>query len=269
VSEWVRTMWTSDAAKAAFADQIRSASAAWLDVELISVARGLRGAALVFERPGLTERLSALGLERAVVSPDRVVVTPIRATAAIPNFVEAYRSRDDEYIGAALGFPSCCRTAFDETWNRLHLRDTTLRQAGGDLRVVSGVPEVNLLARWVGVRLVPHLPCSWHCAESITLARDWAHLWPTADLAFTSSLLQWPVQYSALHGVAIITWPVFRVVVPTDYTAREQRVEMIGTEYPEHAPKGTTFPFQPPAARFVSLSRRKSLEVSPYVLQQN
>lgn len=234
--DFTRVAWTSAHAKAVWGPRVAAISAALLDVEVASVRAGLRPAALQF-----TPTTAALrrfdGLAFAPVAPGRCVVGQDRAT--VDAFLTAWHARDDRAVGLLLGFPSCCVDFFDRVWNRDGLRDTTLDMAGA-----AGPDACNILGRWIGVRAVPHLPCAWDCPATAAFAARLNALWPDDVRGWRDTILSWPALYSALHGVAIVTFPVCKIVTNTDYTAGEHVVKHAGTSYPDEAPSGLTFPFR-------------------------
>jgi hypothetical protein len=232
VTEFTRIAWASAAARAVWEPRVTAISNAWLDVEVAAVRAGFRSAALVFGEA----RATASGLPTTRVAPDRFAVGPAAADLAA-----AYAARDDQEVGRLLGFPPCCIDFFDRVWNGDGKRDTTLAMEGPGVYAPTGA---NILGRWLGVRLVSHLPCGFGCEASQVFADRFAPLWPTRELAWAREILSWPVEYSALHGVAIITFPVLKVVTSTDYTATTQIVRREGTCYPAEAPTGLVFPFR-------------------------
>jgi len=245
-AEFTRIAWASDRAEAIWAPRVDAIQAAWLDVELTSVAADLRLAALVFDRPQLAERVETLQLCMTVVTKTRVAIT--RTPAVGLDLANAFHARDDAHIGRLLGFPECCIQFFDRVWNERRLRDTTLAMVHRSATPLGS----NILGRWLGVRLVPHLPCAFGCVASEYAAQQYATLLPDSCAEWTRELLSWPVQYSALHGIAEVIWPVVKVVTNTDYTAKRRDVRLMGTQYPVDAPSGLTFPFLKP--NFVPLT---------------
>lgn len=247
--EFTRVMWTSDRARAVWAPRVQAIQRAWAQVEIDSVREGLRPAALVFESGGV----DWTGTARVPVAPGRSAVVKDGAggAAVAGAFLEAWARRADVAVGQLLGFPACCVAFFDRVWNEASQRDTTLAM----VRTPAPAPEANILGRWLGVRLVPHLPCAFDCRETIAGARRLAPLWPAPELEWAAEILSWPVHYSALHGVAIVTWPVVRVVTSTDYTPGRHDIELAGTSYPAEAPRGLAHPFQPPRRAVLQLRR--------------
>lgn len=74
------------------------------------------------------------------------------------------------------------------------------------------------MLRWLGVRLVPHLPCSGDCEETVRQARAYyaAGVELEADVEAIASLLKLPVTHDALNGAAIVETSHFRFAAGTD-----------------------------------------------------
>lgn len=208
-TEWSRPVqWDSPQAEADWAPVIQDAAGAWAQLELISVDRGLRDAALIFlpaeDVPRLTLLAARQGLAAAVVGAggqSRVLV----AARGLQEAVVAYHAGDDEVLGRALGYPECCRRHFLNTW-----------AAGRDVVTGAEGPWVsNTLLRGLGVRLVPWLPCAPDCARTQDRAEQFlmAGLNAGLDMAPLESLLRLPLRWDALHGAAIVTTPHFRVLM--------------------------------------------------------
>jgi len=232
--QFTRVAWASAAAQAVWETRLRTVSTTWFDVELASVREGLREAALVFGQ----ERVLASRLPAVQVAPDRFAVGPKAADLA-----NRYAANDDDGVGRLLGFPPCCREFFRTHWGKT---DLTLAMTGTPRATAS-----NVLGRWLGVRLVPHLPCSWDCAATARMAAQWARLWPGVDSCWPWAVefVQWPVRYSSLHGIAIVTWPVVKVVTNVEgprYESVERHIDVHGYTYPDEAPVGLSFPFVRP-----------------------
>lgn len=242
LKEFTRVSWASQVARDTWEPRIHAISTALLDVEVAAVREGLRVAALQFTPDAAAVRRFG-GLPFAPVAPGRCVVA--NTDLAVQAFVDAWHARDDETIGFYLGFPTCCREFFHQVWNVNGKRDTTLAMTGDP-----SWPHVhqNILGRWVGVRSVFHLPCAWDCAATQALGLYVDPLWPADVRQWRDEILSWPVRYSALHGIALVTFPVLRVVTSTDYTADEAALSRVGTTYPAEAPRGLGFPFQRPAS---------------------
>lgn len=228
MKDFTRVAWASATAKATYGPKITPAAAAWTQAEVESVRAGLRGAALVFEpaheNSGLPARRVAEG--RWALGPDA------DALAA------AWADKDDDAVGRLLGFPACCRRFFAETWRQGALDTTAQMAANGG---TDGPPECNILGRWLGLRWVTHLPCSFGCEASVTVGRGFRSIVAAEHAEVIDEVLSWAVEWSALHGVAEVRFPVLRVVTRTTYTPDEVVVRRAG-RVPAGAPRGLRFP---------------------------
>lgn len=273
---FVRQQWGSDLSRERWQPQIDAARKTYQSIEIASVARGVRRAA---RRTISPTRLEAVANEVGAMG---LTVTPI--VNVVPNragyrakleyakanepfdvscviardddgklFLEASRAHDDDTIGELLGIPACCRAFFKEIWHRQKMIDTTWPMARtssfatNNEVIVSAEPETNVLLRWLGVRMVPHLPCSFDCRKSIRLARRLAQVaiqeGQGAGVAGAWEMLSWPMEWSSLHGIAEVRTPVFKIAFDTDPTGRLHRVQLRGIQYPEDAERGLRFPY--------------------------
>jgi hypothetical protein len=191
------------------------------------------------------------GIPRGTVS--QVVV--VGNEADIAAFDRAWAFGDHQSIGSLLGYPSCCRRFFEEVCIAQRCIDTTWAMSEREPsmddracgRVVKGPVTSNILLQSLGIRAVPHAPCSFGCHETAGLAEDLARVAVTAgyeeEYRWLLSILSWPAEWSALHGIAEIRTPVLRLCIPTDATAGEYVVRWNGSSLPEEAAKGIGFPY--------------------------
>jgi SAM-dependent methyltransferase len=280
--EWTRVIWASAAARAEYEPRIGRATAAWTQIERLSVVEGVRPSALQILHPEGLPALSQWAAEHGLVvlvlgresasdsyrasggPPEpgqpwkyRVAITRPEHAA---EWHREWAANDDEAIGRLLGFPACCRAFFVRTWVNEQYRDTTwpmFVQSGGS---AEGPPEANILLRWLGVRLVSHLPCSFTCDETVRLGRAMAEVGRArgyvAEVADIEEMLAWPVEWSALHGIAEIRTPVIKVSTRTDATAVEYRVSRPGSRYPELGARGLRAPYR--ASPLVQITATRS-----------
>jgi hypothetical protein len=78
-------------------------------------------------------------------------------------------------------------------------------------------------------------------------------------------ILDWSVQWSALHGIAEIKTPVLKVSARTDATPAEYVVRRPGGLRPREAASGLGFPYRRVRSRRLSESSgfKRGLEVDP------
>jgi hypothetical protein len=65
-------------------------------------------------------------------------------------------------------------------------------------------------------------------------------------MEWLTEILTWPVEWSALHGIAEIKTPVLKVSTNTDATALKYVVQRKGASYPVEGAHGLKFPYQTP-----------------------
>lgn len=205
------------------------------------------------------------------------------------DFQDAWDTADQHRIGEMLGYPSCCRDFFQELWVEHGMRDTTWAMAHRSLESgaaceiqvpkasraleVSGPATSNILGRWLGVRAVSHLPCRFDCPATVEVAdqllaigRDAGH---GEEMDWLVEILDWPAEWSALHGIAEIKLPVAKFSAATDATAAKYVVRRPGASWPENGAEGLDFPFRrsrPPRLRN-SVGYRRGLENPLPILQ--
>lgn len=243
--DFTRFQWASVTEKQWFEPLVRSASNAFIELERLSVAAGIRKAAWQFvsfnELVPLSEWAREQGLivipvHNACVSGSysssggqqnghnayRVVLTRPEDYKEVLPFV------GDEHIGQMLGFPSCCRQAFAETWAKGSV-DTTWEQ------VATGRPSVmaSTLLRWMGLRFVPHLPCRYDCEASQALGRQFLELGIksgfTEDMKFIEEALNWPMSGTRLFGIAELITPPLKIVTRSTWTPTKEEFFVPGS----------------------------------------
>jgi len=222
--EWCRPpQWLAGDSREAWEPVLRAAQAAWSGLELVSITEGLRESAIVhLEADDLARAgadVSRVGLALSVLEHKegsfRAVVHHPRLAAA---WHAAWAAGDHEAVGVLLGFPACCRAFFSREWVAAgSYRDLTFA-----MDTVDGPWEANTMLRWLGVRLVPHLPCSSSCAETVAQARAYLEAGRRAgvDVASLETVLRLPVTHDAANEVAIVSTPHFRFLAGADRGAK-------------------------------------------------
>jgi hypothetical protein len=153
----------------------------------------------------------------------------------------AYSSNNAEALGRFLGYPPCCTAFYRKYRAGEGYIDTTwpIAQNTANKRDVSPthveLPEVslgNILLRWLGIRIVFHLPCSFDCIATAQLAENLIEIARAAgfhqEMDWLEEMLNWPVEWSALYGFAEITTPVGTIFTVTDATSDRYRVTYKG-----------------------------------------
>jgi uncharacterized protein len=268
--EFTRSVWVSDRAAAEWEDKIKRIAATWRRLEWRTVVKGVRKSALMLLSASELESLrSALGqvnmgvsvlqiLKHRHPSADDGIVfrVAVGTPKALKSFRVAWVKRNHDAIGELLGYPRCCRSAFESEYLRSGHQDSTWQAAGGcgkpdgesHALEVKGPPQVNALLAKIGVRLIPHVPCSFACEESLRLARRFQRVADTAEeeesIEMALEMLTWPMAWSAVNGIAEIKTPIMKVNYGTDRVPQRRSIQYLGERYPEAAASGLQFPFR-------------------------
>ena len=74
--------------------------------------------------------------------------------------------------------------------------------------------------RWLGVRLIPHLPCNFKCEKSIDLAKKMLEIFRLGsynmELEWLIEILSWPVRWTNNNGIAEINTPILKIRTNSD-----------------------------------------------------
>jgi hypothetical protein len=239
-------------------------------MEWLSVAEGVRDAAIVAvakdELPAALARWSEHGLRSAGL-PSRLayvdtVCLLIARRGKLQHAYEAWLGRDGTR-GAwkEFGYPECCRRLFDEVCVKGGNGDSTWAMSlpskafeGTAVDVAhGGSPLANVLWRWLGVRAVPLLPCRFNCEAAIRLGEQMLKVGERAgrceEVKWITEILSWPVEWSALHGIAETKTPILKMATHTDATASKRVVRWLGSRYPSDGATGICFPYRAPRRR--------------------
>lgn len=287
LEDWTRLIWTSARAKEVWQERINNINAAWERIERWAVVDGARHSALTFFQPSYlpeatrwatSHGLVLLPLAQVGVS-DQYSATPkpvegnrwqyravLTRAGLAKQWIEAwqdtgkegkYRGTDNQRLGRLLGYPACCIDFFERTWVQAGCVDTTWVSAMDTPEVrsvdvhtcqVHGPPEANILLRWLGVRLVAHLPCSFQCAATVEMARRFVEVARKRQFGewvdYVYEMLDWPVEWSALHGIAEVRTPIVTISTRTDATGAKLTVRRDGARYPAEGANGLQFPFR-------------------------
>ena len=280
--DFTRLSWVSDPAREVWEPRLQQITKAWLEIEWLSVAEGVRRCGVTVVSPEeLIDRagewvkhgLNVLPVEIQGTSSSSYASTAVetelgkpfafRIVIGVPqntaDFKQAWDATDDEEIGSLLGYPACCHQFFKQVWVEQGMLDTTWPMAAATTApsdsvtalAVSGPPEANILWRWMGVRAVSHLPCRFDCELTVALGKQLIEVGQEhgyeREMDWLLEILSWPVEWSALHGIAEIKTPVLKVSTRTDATAQKYIVRRTGDSYPSQGARGLNFPYSVPA----------------------
>ena len=274
---FLRVSWVSDRARQVWGPRLRRVAECWPELELLAVAEHVRPCCTVCVDPDALEtqagRWREMGLtglafswvgSRGGIPPSRPASpepfhyrVAIGRTADVASFKAAYDAADHMEIGRLLGYPACC-TAFlcehrawagkDSTW--LAVAGSGAMTGATRTAVLDPLPACNLPWRHLDITPVAHLPCSFRCAPTqalmdriVAAGRQSGY---GQELSWLGDVLAWPVEWSALHGIAEVKTPVLKFCTGTEPTADKYTVRLNGTRYPAEGARGTRFPYRAP-----------------------
>jgi hypothetical protein len=243
--EWTRWAWASMVERDYWKPLIERVSSLREEIEWITVIEGIRPAMYTFVEPQNLLHVNARAAKHGLV------VIPVTQTNrehnayssgsaptafdstkpwqyrvlianknVLPLILETENiAENNEVLGQVLGYPSCCREFFHRTWGAGQV-DTTWDQyaSNGD---ASGPVEANMLWRWLGIRWVSHLPCSYQCDATVEIGRKTREAMKkygyAEEVKVIDTVLSWPVRWSGVNGIAEIVGPAIKVSTRTDW----------------------------------------------------
>lgn len=301
--DFTRIIWASGETRKYWPQLIQQASNDWQEIEKLSFQEGIKDSILIYvykdeiyelkkwaKRVGgsvvilnptpMSNSYSSFGVQNGPSNGFRVAVTREKF---VGDWYDAWNGEtDNKTIGALLGYPTCCTNFFEKYWVEEQWRDLTypaymntinedneLDEIDPKYNVkygsAQGPIEANILGRWVGIRWVSHMPCSFKCEHSVEIGkqnREVAKQFGYKKSAnIIDEVLGWSTRWSALHGILEIKTPVFKVSAATEATSEELIIEREGT-HPEKSASGLGFPFKNKRTRPYTDSNRfkKSLD---------
>jgi Putative heavy-metal chelation len=242
-----RVAWVSDKAREAWQPVLRDIARARPRIFAHAVRAGLY--------PGASIRLPAdeLSAVREFVNGLGIAVTVLGEDAEHCDCVIGESRPTEDSLTA---IPPCCRK-FREAVRSEGFTDmalpTALNTSGATIvdRTIS-LPEgvLNQMLAVIGLSPLWHEPCSMCCPSSRQLASEWLATGRAngyeREIAAVEEILSWPVEWSALHGIAEIKIPILKVSTNTDATGERYSVRIASRSYPPQGPTGLNFPYTRP-----------------------
>jgi len=149
----------------------------------------------------------------------------------INQFYEAYKKGDHNIQGELLGFPKCCREFFSDIWPKGYI-DPVWQMRDKD----HPHPYSNPLLRYIGVRLSFHIPCSFHCKETIKVTKKRLSLIKENELIMLmEALLSMDMEWDCWHGIAQIKTPLFWIITSSTPSQKRHIVKIKGNFKPREA----------------------------------
>lgn len=223
-----------------------------------AVAEGLVTVSIVRTPPselfGIHQYAAKLGLQLKALPGgegryDRLVVG---TDLHVRRFYEVFERQQVEQMYTLLGIPSCCQKgmqgrvtdSFDPLWD---LQDmfTEMAELHMELRCHK---VLNSLLRPIGIDLLGYIPCSHQCTESEMIGESKLAIGKEADMhneiAWLEEILDWPAEWTALHGIAELKTGIMKVSTSSFHTTDKVTIRYFGGRKDVDAAKGKSFIFQ-------------------------
>jgi hypothetical protein len=240
--DFTRWQWASMDERAWWSPLFMEAANAFKEVERLSVLEGVREAA--WQNVNTSELIEATqwahyrgllvvptnttGQAGSYSAQQSQGTDIVRIVYVRPeNYAKVLPWVGDHHIGEMLGFPPCCRVAFRETWGKGQV-DSTHEQFTN----TTGLTYIHTLFRWMGIRTVPHMPCSHNCEQSIALEKSLQMVAQKYGYGEQFRLINevqgWPVKWSRLFGIVELVSPALKITTRSDWTPTLQKFEKAG-----------------------------------------
>jgi len=145
---------------------------------------------------------------------------------------------DHRTIGKLLGYPECCIDFFVDNWSKVSIDpmyEIATNSEGAtinDNRVELSVhPFTNQMLRYFGLRITPHLPCSFTCERTIELGKTWFEIMKEKDRTVANwllDLLSMETEWNCYKGISIVDTPIFKGVTNSDSCLKKKIVTNLG-----------------------------------------
>lgn len=273
---FLRINWTSSRAMDTWNPRFERLKVVVDEMQWRSVVAQVRPCAIV--KANAAEPWKALGLSSEPVGNNRVVVG---RAADLSNFRESMTAQDSAAVSELLGQPRCCSQWWHQVWTQEAWNDPIWPMAknSGDVTSEAHGQAVSTLAdlgtnpfwRVLGLYINPHNSCSFDCASSHQLSSDIAgaaaEIGLREEVEWLRQILRWPVEWSALHGIAETRTPVMRFIGRTDATPDKKVVRYVARNggYPDEGATGIQFPYRVPTLS--SLKKTNSQPTSTSLAQ--
>jgi len=196
------------------------------------------------------------------------------------EYQAAVEKRDIDEMGKLLAYPDCCvshyKTKIDSTcesdpsWaiieNTKGYTPKSLSNVAGFVQREFTLKRSNPIYHKLGLMPFFHFPCSFECEHTASLAEEFLKLGCTighcTEMDWLKEVLEWPVEWTLLHGIAELKTPVFKMISNAPSTAEKYTLRILGDQFPLFSETGLHFPYAKPKKRKVteSNSYKKGLE---------
>lgn len=269
-NSFARIVWVNEAARAKWESVIRNVSKFVQILEIESVVEGQRKASWQtiseVESPNCVGEWAKKGLVALPVTrvgnfsgfahhhppatdkAGSMCYAVAKDLSTCLELKEAFGKGDHKVQGNLLGFPDCCSTFFEKEWAEGYF-DPMWQSACNTSKVklndchatISDYhPFSNSLLRYIGVRIGFHIPCSFNCSATVTIAEERLALGECVDrdlVMLLLALVNLPMTWDVLHGICVVKTPIFYIIAQSVPTIERHTVTVEGKFMPREVEK--------------------------------
>ena len=262
---FMRVAFVGQAQRATWAPRMDAVRTALARLGVLAVVRQLVPAALV-SVPGaevfeIHNLAAAHGLHARLLAGSRherrewMVIGNESITA---NYLQAWNKGDAATLDELAAIPACCRgtrarlqqAGFNDPVWPLAAAGAQTSEHEAD---VCCPPAMNFLLRPLGIDPLGYLPCAFSCEESQRLGSARLALGREAGMVqaidWLEEMLDWPAEWSALHGIAELKTGIVKIAYNTDFTPEKVTVRYHGHTLATGAVRGLSFAYRQPQGR--------------------
>lgn len=256
--------WVSEPARDHWHPVFQRINAALIESTLTAVAKGLWEVSDIRVPGALVLQIPAAADDNGLTYEKRFVGDP-EAKGPVFHDVTLRRMGEDGR-GTGQPIPPCCQNratqqlekdTVESTWDSA-LATSEERHDDQTILIPSGYAFPAMFHKLL-VNPFNRPLCRLDCPtlrNDLDTHLDWMSRTGFSDEADQiRDLSHWPLEWSALHGIAEVRAPVFKIAYHTDATAQRMRVRAKGTGWPLHGAQGLDFPYRMRTRRKITESR--------------
>jgi uncharacterized protein len=267
---FVRLAFVGQAQRATWASRMDAVRTALARLSVLAVVRQLVPVSLV-SVPG-AEVFEIHNLAAANGLHARLLAGPkhewrewmaIGSESITANYLQAWNKGDAAALDELATIPACCQDSRTH-WRQAGFIDPVWPLAAAQAQTaeheadVRGSPAMNFLLRPLGIDPLGYLPCAFSCEESQRLGSARIALGREAGMIqaidWLEEMLDWPAEWSALHGIAELKTGIVKIAYNTDFTPEKVTVRYHGHTLATDGVRGLSFAYRQPQGRRRSLA---------------
>lgn len=265
LAPFLRIAFVGEAQRSTWQPRIERVRTALAQLGVLAVSRQMAPLAVVQIAPAevfaLHNMAAAHDLHTYLLAdlyPARNKWMVIGAEQVAESYLDAWARGLTDRQEEIAGIPACCQRVhrhleqigtYDPLWPFLL---SSLPATSQEIDVHSP-PTMNVLLRPLGIGLHSYVPCSPYCSESLqagtallALGREAAM---TEAMDWLEQILNWPAEWSALHGIAELKTGIVKMACATDFTPHKLLARYHGSAQADDAARGLSFAYRKPSGR--------------------